>query len=807
MKMLQKNKMIVALFLGLTGALSLSGTALADEPSIEEQEVTACIYEKEKTEKLTVLFDDNLPGIPYMNVTDYVSHIFKIPFEEIPNDDGTFTVKNEYGDIIIDPDKDTVTFESYTRLTSEDNINQETSEALGGMPFIKETGVSFIGENAEVTLRLEDYGIDAKASNDRVYLPLPTLSDLFCVTYNSAEYVDGTIYFLHVLDDQTKDGYFDKSSIYNVVERDPEVADFTYRELCFSMDHFYGRPSKAMIATSIGEKGFDLTLDEYSDETRKIKKLLQSTNAVDHVMGIILLQPFFEDGGHTNLTFEILSERLNSNYGETEFMKAWQERSQDAQDEDMKKIGLIQGKSMLDMAKRSSLQKSRNAAYAGYETVKTWPLGDKVISLIRHGDTAVFVFDSFKEEAVEPFKWSLDYAKKQGLLNFVIDISGNGGGHTLVLEYILAMITNAERKDNVYHLYNQSTLTGDISQTNEILDMNLDGEFDQLDKEVSYDLHFAIMTSQFSFSCGNLLPVYAKDSGIMILGETSGGGACMLSKYYTAETHYYAMSGPRKYISIKKKDVDSGAAVDVYLARPGSLAIAPEMARKMEEAGLGDWLEANDYSQLYDLDHVSKLIHTFYGDYTGEWVEGVWYDKDHEADPERVGQWKKNAKGWWFGDNLGWYAKNQWQKIDGKWYFFDKEGYMLKEAYQKDATGKIWYLGKNGALAGEKAATGWVQDSNGWMFYTDDQNTLKKTWKMINGNWYYFKADGYLAMNEFVQGWWVNKTGAWKDPVRYSWHKSGSKWWYGVKDGWYAKDRSYTIDGKTYTFDKKGYTK
>ena len=799
MKMLKQNKMIVALILGLTGALSFSGTALADEPSIEEKEVTACIYEKEKTENLTVLFDDNLPGIPYVNVTDYVSHIFKIPFEEIPNADGTFRVKNKSGDIIIDPDKDTVTFESYTQLVSEDNINQETSEALGGMPFIKETGVSFIGENAEVTLNLDDYGIDAKVSNDRIYLPLPTLSDLFCVTYNSAEYVDGTIYFLHVLDDQTKDGYFDKSSIYNVLERDPEVADFTYRELCFSMDHFYGRPSKAMIATSIGEKGFDLTLDEYSDETRKIKKLLQSTSAVDHVMGIILLQPFFEDGGHTNLTFEIMSERFNSNYGETEFMKAWQERSQDAQDEDMKKISLIQGKSMLDMGKRSSLKKSRKEAYAGYETVKTWP---KDISLIRYGDMAVFVFDSFAEEVMEPFKWSLDYAKKQGLHNFVIDISGNGGGHTLVLEYILAMITNAERKDNVYHLYMSNTLTGDMSQTNEILDLNQDGEFDQLDKEVSYDFHYAIMTSQFSFSCGNLLPVYAKDSGIMILGETSGGGACMLSKYYTAENHYYAMSGPRKYISIKKKDVDSGAAVDVYLAQPGTLPVAPEVARTMKDAGLGDWLDTKDYSQLYDLDHVNELIHTFYGDYSSEWVDGKWYDKTGKRTYEGIGKWHKSSKGWWYGDNLGWYAKNQWQKIDGKLYFFDKEGYMETNAYRQG-----YYLAKDGAWDGKAKVAGWKQDAKGWYYSTGKGNYLKNCWKKINGNWYYFKATGYIAVNEFVQGWWLNKTGAWKDPVRYKWYRSGNRWWYGVKSGWYAKSKSYTIDGKKYTFDKKGYIK
>ena len=193
--------------------------------------------------------------------------------------------------------------------------------------------------------------------------------------------------------------------------------------------------------------------------------------------------------------------------------------------------------------------------------------------------------------------------------------------------------------------------------------------------------------------------------------------------------------------------------------------------------------------------------------YSEEWVNGKWYDRDGSQTYDPTGNWKKAGTYWMYVDTSGWYPKNRWQKIDFKWYFFDREGHMLKDAYQKDASGTIWYLGKNGAWDGKAAATGWVQDTNGWMFYTDDQNTLKNTWKMINGNWYFFKADGYIAMNEFVQGWWLNKTGAWKDPVHYSWHRSGSKWWYGVKGGWYAKGKSYTIDGKKYTFDKNGYTK
>ena len=193
--------------------------------------------------------------------------------------------------------------------------------------------------------------------------------------------------------------------------------------------------------------------------------------------------------------------------------------------------------------------------------------------------------------------------------------------------------------------------------------------------------------------------------------------------------------------------------------------------------------------------------------YSNEWVDGKWYNKDGSQTYKPLGSWKKDGKDWMYADSSGWYAKNRWQKIDFKWYFFDKEGHMLKDAYQKDASGKIWYLGKNGAWDEKAAVIGWKQDSKGWWFGLYGKEYLKSAWKMINGNWYYFKSDGYIAMNEFVQGWWLNKAGAWKDPVKYSWHKSGSKWWYGTKDGWYAKSKSYTIDGKKYTFDKKGYTK
>ena len=193
---------------------------------------------------------------------------------------------------------------------------------------------------------------------------------------------------------------------------------------------------------------------------------------------------------------------------------------------------------------------------------------------------------------------------------------------------------------------------------------------------------------------------------------------------------------------------------------------------------------------------------TIVSPYSNEWVDGKWYNKDGSQTYKPLGSWKKDGSNWKYVDTSGWYAKNRWQKIDGKWYFFDKEGYMEANAYRQG-----YYLKANGAWDGKAKVAGWKQDSKGWWYSLGGSDFLKNGWKMIDGNWYYFKATGYIAINEFVQGWWLNKTGACKDPVRYSWHKSGSKWWYGTKDGWYAKSKSYTIDGEKYTFDKKGYTK
>ncbi len=121
---------------------------------------------------------------------------------------------------------------------------------------------------------------------------------------------------------------------------------------------------------------------------------------------------------------------------------------------------------------------------------------------------------------------------------------------------------------------------------------------------------------------------------------------------------------------------------------------------------------------------------------------------------------------------------NEW--IDGKWY---------------DADGTCTY---EGLLSWKSNATGWwVEDSAGW--YPTD------SWQKIDGVWYYFKPDGYMAMNEYYNGYWFNADGSWDDKYLLSWKSNSSGWWVEDISGWWPASQWLKIDGYWYYFDASGY--
>ena len=128
-------------------------------------------------------------------------------------------------------------------------------------------------------------------------------------------------------------------------------------------------------------------------------------------------------------------------------------------------------------------------------------------------------------------------------------------------------------------------------------------------------------------------------------------------------------------------------------------------------------------------------------------------------------------------EEAGTSKKKGWVKSGGKWYFYDSKG--VKK-------------------------TGWYQTGKGWYYLNPSSGAMVTGWKKISKKWYFFDPSGIMAKSEFRGGYWLNKDGTWTDSHRYGWKGSDGKWWFG-NSSWYAKNAWYKINGKYYYFYKNGY--
>lgn len=541
--------MILILLLMISAVIVPASAAAGDKGSFKKKTVTAYLFNKKDTEKISCLFFDDMPNIPYISADDYLNQIYTVEFSTEDNRNGTYTVKCANGEMLVDTVKDTVRFDDLESILYYDSVDANEEES-GSYIDWEEDDYQYIGEHQGVDLDLGKYHLDIVGEGGKAYFPLYTISDMFSDIYLSAIYRGGNIYFIRTQDD---DPYYDDSEIYSDIDRDQDMIDFTYNELCFAIDNFYGMPPKAEIAKDIENKGFDDAISEYDANTARAKTLLQSDSRVDFCKGMMILDNYFDDGGHTLLCGGLFSN-INSDSSTALGAAVMESMNNIASEED----GLV-FKPIIDMANeqssKSSLSALKEDAFDSIERVKKWDDA----SFYCDGNTGYFVFDEFKDAVIKPFKSSLDYCVENNIKNFVIDVTTNGGGSQSVVFYILSAICGNSA------LYQINTLTGNRYKEDPKVDKNLDGKFDNKDDALKYDLNFAVMTTKHSFSSANMLPCIAQKNGVAVIGETSGGGTCALAMRFAPDGSFYYMSSDMKLTYSDGMDIDAGAKPDIEI--------------------------------------------------------------------------------------------------------------------------------------------------------------------------------------------------------------------------------------------------
>ena len=117
--------------------------------------------------------------------------------------------------------------------------------------------------------------------------------------------------------------------------------------------------------------------------------------------------------------------------------------------------------------------------------------------------------------------------------------------------------------------------------------------------------------------------------------------------------------------------------------------------------------------------------------------------------------WHSDMNGWWYQED-NWYPANQWYEVGGDWYYFGSNGYMETSTYRDGC-----WIGSSGAWDQSFSGGHWASDSVGY-WYTDNSGWYPaSTWLWIDGNCYYFKSNGYMAANEWVENSFVGSNGAW----------------------------------------------
>lgn len=129
---------------------------------------------------------------------------------------------------------------------------------------------------------------------------------------------------------------------------------------------------------------------------------------------------------------------------------------------------------------------------------------------------------------------------KGGVEDVVVDISTNGGGTVGIMTKLVTLLA----KHNTSDAYLKTDVTDMVQKMTTKVDTNGDGVYNDADVYGNCGFKFHILTSEFSFSCGNAYPFYLKKNGIAsIIGVKSGGGECAVSESYLPSGEHFYHSG------------------------------------------------------------------------------------------------------------------------------------------------------------------------------------------------------------------------------------------------------------------------
>ena len=549
-------------------------TATGDDASdlaaytAKEQSVN---YYGNTTKTLSLRYYEDMPDVAYVSVDDFQQLLVegtRVSVQKTGTSQYQLT-GNGGATAAVNTADETIAFDNFKAFTDlSGRFTTGTPKHVNMIPCVRETKSNIQPSAGAYTIQFKKYGIDLRADGSHVYMPLNTLADIYLDGDFQRLYFNGNKAVVFDPADKgisTIDPDFVREG-YTLDTRTQGMADYCYGEMCFYIDHFYGHPGRSTLDAAIISEGLDKALQ---DDYPNVRKLLLSTDMAEYSLGMDYLGSLLEDGGHTVIGYHVTA--MANGYSNiaipiAQLRDKWPNEFE------------IEGRVMIDM-----ILKAQYKLLVAQKRLTLLNIDDKT-TYAKLGNTAYCIYNSFG--ACDMTAWKACYnggtipqvnvdfpgdpivvyhAMKRAsedpeVENFVLDLSLNGGGDTSFLVLISAMM-----KGEAYMKLENSP-SGQSCTYNYDVDTHFNSTFKLGGDELFPDLNKAVLTSRYSFSCSNLLPMMLKKHGVLVIGERSGGGACCVTTVCTPQGLTCKFSSAfHRLASLTGEDVDKGIEPHISL--------------------------------------------------------------------------------------------------------------------------------------------------------------------------------------------------------------------------------------------------
>lgn len=581
-------------------------------------------------DKVALRYYEDFKDIAYISVSDYHKMMTGNSVTVKKSGFGQYELSHSKGNAKVNTKSETFSSDDYLAFLNLMDFTQKDMANVyyDGFPYCRFKSVEYSPQTVPVTLDYGKYNIDLRGDDEAVYFPFITLDNLYSdLQYHRACFNGEEIVVIkNVCEDYPIPYDEDFAKANSKPERTEQMAEFSYNNLCFTLDNFYGQPGREQF-NKLRQIGLEGELSALGSEGECLKGLLKSLSIPEYFAGIKLLDYFVDDGGHTSLVYHLSGYSFDFE-NNPEVKEQWDSIYNDKINyfqkfKDIYYKNIVSEATSFYRRKQNSLlraekygnnntyQKSGQTAICFIDNFLPSKLEENYYAWknFYNGTGPKPTLDEYPDDTILVFYDALEKAcADPEIKNFVIDITLNTGGSADQVVFLTSLMYNKAE------VYSRNMLTNQIENIKYDIDRNLDGKFDADDEKPPFEnldkLNFVILQNKTCFSCGNLFPSLAKDNGIMVIGETSGGGACAVQYNQTGEGYAYQISSCRSHLVNKNgQSIDSGVEPDFEIPFENPDNVISVKTKNDVDTVVGT-VTVHDYSKFYDAEYLNTLINT-----------------------------------------------------------------------------------------------------------------------------------------------------------------------------------------------------